>query len=133
MSVFPEGGDFDNEPHKRRNQILSVLVSIGAMLGYAIMTGIVSIKHIRPQGAIESSVVVEEEEEEEEGEEDWVAEPGRWRQRDATVRGGQVFVWQTLVWRVGTAAFFSHSFFLFLFFKLICQRAPITSPRVITG
>lgn len=70
MSVFPEGGDFDNEPHKRRNQILSVLVSIGAMLGYAIMTGIVSIKHIRPQGAIESSVVVEEEEEEEEGEED---------------------------------------------------------------
>ncbi|XP_076157313.1 metaxin-1-like [Alosa pseudoharengus] len=71
MSVQPDGGDFDNEPHKRRNQFLSALVAIGAMLGYAILTGIVSLKDIRPQGAIESSPLREEaEEEEEEGEED---------------------------------------------------------------
>lgn len=39
----------DNEPHKRRNQILSVLFAVGAMLGYAILTGIVKIKRERPQ------------------------------------------------------------------------------------
>lgn len=70
MSVHPEGGDFDNEPHKRRNQILSALVAIGAMLGYAFLTGIISIQHVRPKGAIESSSMGEEEEEEEEGEEE---------------------------------------------------------------
>lgn len=64
MSVQPDGGDYD-EPHKRRNQILSALVAIGAMLGYAMLTGIVSIKHIRPQGAIESSPAGGEEEAEE--------------------------------------------------------------------
>lgn len=73
MSVQPEGGDYD-EPHKRRNQILSALVAIGAMLGYALLTGIVSIKHIRSQGAIESSPVAEEEE----ADEDWVVDLGRW-------------------------------------------------------
>ncbi|XP_051991557.1 metaxin-1-like isoform X2 [Xyrauchen texanus] len=49
MHVQPESGDFDNEPHKRRNQILSVLFAIGAMLGYAIFTGIVKIGHEQPQ------------------------------------------------------------------------------------
>ncbi|KTG06908.1 hypothetical protein cypCar_00003396 [Cyprinus carpio] len=45
----PDSSDLDNEPHKRRNQILSVLFAVGAMLGYAILTGIVTIKRERPQ------------------------------------------------------------------------------------
>lgn len=49
IHVQPHSGDFDNEPHKRRNQILSVLFAVGAMLGYAIFTGIVKIKRERPQ------------------------------------------------------------------------------------
>lgn len=49
MHVQPDGGDFDNEPNKRRNQILSVLFAVGAMLGYAVLTGIVTIKRERPQ------------------------------------------------------------------------------------
>lgn len=66
VSVHSDGNDFDNEPHKRRNQILSVLFAIGAMLGYAVLTGIVSIEHVRQQGALEGPSHAEEEEEEEE-------------------------------------------------------------------
>ncbi|KAG9355249.1 hypothetical protein JZ751_000087 [Albula glossodonta] len=55
MSCQPEGSDFDNEPNKRRNQVLSVLVALGAMLGYAILTGIVSIQRVQTQEALESS------------------------------------------------------------------------------
>ncbi|KAL0962234.1 hypothetical protein UPYG_G00337460 [Umbra pygmaea] len=51
VSVHSESSDFDNEPHKRRNQILSVLFALGSMLGYAILTGIVSIQRV-PQAAI---------------------------------------------------------------------------------
>ncbi|KAG7457940.1 hypothetical protein MATL_G00232520 [Megalops atlanticus] len=54
MSSQPDAGDFDNEPNKRRNQVLSVLVALGAMLGYAILTGIVSIQRVH-QEALESS------------------------------------------------------------------------------
>ncbi|XP_016405855.1 metaxin-1-like [Sinocyclocheilus rhinocerous] len=45
----PDSSDFGNEPHKRRNQILSALFAVGAMLGYAILTGILTIKRERPQ------------------------------------------------------------------------------------
>ncbi|XP_023657266.1 metaxin-1a [Paramormyrops kingsleyae] len=55
FSSQPESSDFDNEPHKRRNQVLSVLVALGAMLSYALLTGILSIQHVRPQGALDSS------------------------------------------------------------------------------
>ncbi|KAM6958848.1 metaxin-1b [Aplochiton taeniatus] len=53
MSAHADGSDFENEPRKRRNQILSVLFAFGSMLGYAILTGIVSVQHIRPQTALE--------------------------------------------------------------------------------
>ncbi|XP_064204576.1 metaxin-1-like [Anguilla rostrata] len=53
-SSHPEGGDFDNEPNKRRKQVLSVLVALGTMLGYAVLTGIVSIQRVQAQGALES-------------------------------------------------------------------------------
>ena len=68
VSVHSDSSDFDSEPHKRRNQILSVLFAFGAMLGYAILTGIVSIEHVRQQGALEGPSHGDEEEEEEEEE-----------------------------------------------------------------
>ena len=45
----PEGGDFDHVPNKRRKQLLSALVALGAMLSYALVTGIVSIQHIQQE------------------------------------------------------------------------------------
>lgn len=45
----PEAGDFDNVPNKRRKQLLSALVALGAMLSYALLTGIVSIQHIQQE------------------------------------------------------------------------------------
>ncbi|XP_054596793.1 metaxin-1a isoform X1 [Nothobranchius furzeri] len=48
----PDGGDFDNVPNKRRKQLLSALVALGAMLSYALLTGMVSILHVQ-QGALE--------------------------------------------------------------------------------
>lgn len=45
MSSPPEGGDFDHVPNKRRKQLLSALVALGAMLSYAFLTGMVSIQH----------------------------------------------------------------------------------------
>lgn len=48
-AVHTDAGDFDNEPHKRRNQILSVLFAVAAMLGYAVLSGIVTIHSSRSQ------------------------------------------------------------------------------------
>ena len=64
--VHSDSSHIDSEPHKRRNQILSVLFAFGAMLGYAILTGIVSIEHVRQQGALEGPSHGDEEEEDEE-------------------------------------------------------------------
>ncbi|XP_029283522.1 metaxin-1a [Cottoperca gobio] len=49
----PEGGDFDHVPNKRKKQLMSVLVALGAMLSYALLTGIVSIQHLQ-QEALEA-------------------------------------------------------------------------------
>uniref|UniRef100_A0A8C8FE73 Mitochondrial outer membrane transport complex Sam37/metaxin N-terminal domain-containing protein n=1 Tax=Oncorhynchus tshawytscha TaxID=74940 RepID=A0A8C8FE73_ONCTS len=49
VSSQPEGGDADNEPGKRRKQLLSVLVALGAMLSYALLTGIVAIQHVKQE------------------------------------------------------------------------------------
>ncbi|XP_058503859.1 metaxin-1a [Solea solea] len=47
-SSHPEGGgDFDHVPNKRRKQLFSALVALGAMLGYALLTGMVSIQHVQ--------------------------------------------------------------------------------------
>lgn len=62
-----EGGDFDQVPNKRRKQILSALVAVGAMLAYALFTGILSIQHVH-QRALESSSGLPTDEEEEEDE-----------------------------------------------------------------
>ncbi|XP_071380278.1 metaxin-1b [Centroberyx affinis] len=58
-----DGSDFDNEPHKRRNQILSALFAFGAMLGYAVLTGIVSIERVQPGEALPAPSHAEDEEE----------------------------------------------------------------------
>ncbi|NXM92214.1 MTX1 protein, partial [Oenanthe oenanthe] len=55
----------EEDPHKRRKQLLSVLVGLAAMLGYAFLSGIVSIQRgaVGPPGR--QPVALEEEEEEE--------------------------------------------------------------------
>ncbi|XP_060721484.1 metaxin-1b [Tachysurus vachellii] len=60
------GGDFDNEPHKRRNQILSVLFAVAAMLGYAVLSGILTIQSSRSELDEPHRDHRDEEEEEEE-------------------------------------------------------------------
>lgn len=60
-------GDGEEETHKRRNQFLSVLVALLAMVGYALLTGIVSIqKESRHQAGPHAITLDEAEEEEEE-------------------------------------------------------------------
>lgn len=49
VSSTQQGGDFDNEPYKRRKQLLSVLVAVAAMLSYALFTGIVAIEHMQEE------------------------------------------------------------------------------------
>ncbi|KAJ0000641.1 hypothetical protein NQD34_012483 [Periophthalmus magnuspinnatus] len=44
--------DGDHVPHKRRKQLLSVLVAMGAMLSYAVLTGLLSIS-LHQRGALE--------------------------------------------------------------------------------
>ncbi|KAM3614596.1 uncharacterized protein V6R79_016574 [Siganus canaliculatus] len=60
-----DGGDFDNVPNKRRKQFLSALVALGAMLSYALVTGMVSIQQEALEAPPELRAIGEEEEEEE--------------------------------------------------------------------
>ncbi|XP_041962457.1 metaxin-1a isoform X1 [Alosa sapidissima] len=68
VSTQPEANEFDNEPNKRRKQLLSLVFALGAMLSYALLTGIVSIEHVpteedlrEPQGIAEASPGEDEE------------------------------------------------------------------------
>ncbi|XP_046888703.1 metaxin-1a [Hypomesus transpacificus] len=49
VSSQPEGGEVDHVPNKKRKQLLSVLVALGAMLSYALLSGIVSIQHVQQE------------------------------------------------------------------------------------
>ncbi|NXN38293.1 MTX1 protein, partial [Rhinoptilus africanus] len=60
-----EGGEAEEDPHKRRNQLLSVLVGLVAMLGYAFLSGIVSIQRGGAGPAGRRPIALAEEEEEE--------------------------------------------------------------------
>ncbi|KAK3572280.1 hypothetical protein QTP86_030260 [Hemibagrus guttatus] len=63
-STVHEGSDFDHEPYKRHKQLLSVLVAVAAMLGYALLTGIVAIEHVKEERSTgNSSIELEDEEE----------------------------------------------------------------------
>lgn len=61
----PEAPDAEQLPHKRRKQLLSALVALGAMLSYALLTGMLSIQHLQQEelGAPGPGGVGEEEEE----------------------------------------------------------------------
>ncbi|NXH38485.1 MTX1 protein, partial [Dicaeum eximium] len=58
-------GEAEEDPYKRRKQLLSVLVGLAAMLGYAFLSGIVSIQRgsVGPAGRQPSALEEEEEEE----------------------------------------------------------------------
>ncbi|NXR66296.1 MTX1 protein, partial [Rhadina sibilatrix] len=60
-----EGSEAEEDPHKRRKQLLSVLVGLAAMLGYAFLSGIVSIQRGGVGPAGRQPVALEQEEEEE--------------------------------------------------------------------
>ncbi|NXN73397.1 MTX1 protein, partial [Himantopus himantopus] len=60
-----DGGEAEEDPHKRRNQLLSVLVGLVAMLGYAFLSGIVSIQRGGAGPAGRQPIALAEEEEEE--------------------------------------------------------------------
>ncbi|NXS47936.1 MTX1 protein, partial [Balaeniceps rex] len=60
-----DGGEAEEDPHKWRNQLLSVLVGLAAMLGYAFLSGIVSIQRGGAGPAGRQPIALEEEEEEE--------------------------------------------------------------------
>ncbi|NXJ99831.1 MTX1 protein, partial [Corythaixoides concolor] len=60
-----DGGEAEEDPHKRRNQLLSVLVGLAAMLGYAFLSGIVSIQRGSAGPAGRQPIALEDEEEEE--------------------------------------------------------------------
>ncbi|NXY39765.1 MTX1 protein, partial [Pomatorhinus ruficollis] len=63
---YPAGlGEAEEDPHKRRKQLLSVLVGLVAMLGYAFLSGIVSIQRGSMGPAGRQPIALEEEEEEE--------------------------------------------------------------------
>lgn len=60
---MPEGSDFDHEPYKRHKQLLSILVAVAAMLGYALLTGIVAIEHVKEERTTgNSSIELQDEE-----------------------------------------------------------------------
>ncbi|NP_001084470.1 metaxin 1 S homeolog [Xenopus laevis] len=61
-----ETQDTEDDPHKRRNQVLSVLAGLLAMVGYAVLSGIVSIQRVAPDHALEQGITMEDNEEEEE-------------------------------------------------------------------
>lgn len=64
-SHVQEGNDFDHEPYKRQKQLLSVLVAVAAMLGYAFLTGIVPIEHVKEERSKGRSSSIELQDEDE--------------------------------------------------------------------
>ncbi|XP_056407975.1 metaxin-1 [Hyla sarda] len=58
----PEG---EEDPHKRRNQVLSVAVGLLAMVGYALLSGIVSIQRVSGDRAVGHRMTLEDQEDEE--------------------------------------------------------------------
>ncbi|KAL8184502.1 UNVERIFIED_CONTAM: metaxin 1 [Gekko kuhli] len=60
------GDEAEEDPYKRRNQIFSVLVGLAAMIGYAFLSGIVSVQRQVPSQLRPRAINLEEEEEEEE-------------------------------------------------------------------
>lgn len=62
----PAGPETEEEPYGRRNQILSVLAGLAAMVGYALLSGIVSIQRAAPARTPDRRALGMAEEDEEE-------------------------------------------------------------------
>lgn len=62
----PAGPETEEEPYRRRNQILSVLAGLAAMVGYALLSGIVSIQRAAPARTPDTRALGMAEEDEEE-------------------------------------------------------------------
>lgn len=62
----PAGPETEEEPYGRRNQILSVLAGLAAMVGYALLSGIVSIQRAAPARTPDTRALGMAEEDEEE-------------------------------------------------------------------
>lgn len=62
----PDAPDVEHVPNKRRKQLLSALVALGAMLSYALLTGMLSIQHVQ-QEELRSAGAEEEEGEQGDG------------------------------------------------------------------
>uniref|UniRef100_A0A2I3HTF0 Metaxin-1 n=1 Tax=Nomascus leucogenys TaxID=61853 RepID=A0A2I3HTF0_NOMLE len=62
----PAGPETEEEPYRRQNQILSVLAGLAAMVGYALLSGIVSIQRATPARAPGTRTLGMAEEDEEE-------------------------------------------------------------------
>ncbi|XP_053461103.1 metaxin-1 [Nycticebus coucang] len=62
----PAGPETEEEPYRRRNQVLSVLAGLAAMVGYALLSGIVSIQRVTPARAPGTQALGMAEEDEEE-------------------------------------------------------------------
>ncbi|XP_073464903.1 metaxin-1 [Aquarana catesbeiana] len=60
-----ESPDLEDEPHKRRNQILTVAFGVMAMVGYALLSGIISIQSTSGGGALERAITMDDNDEEE--------------------------------------------------------------------
>lgn len=56
----PDAPDFEHVPNKRRKQLLSAVVALGAMLSYALLTGMLAIQHVQ-QGELQEVGAEEEE------------------------------------------------------------------------
>nr|XP_004667302.2 metaxin-1 [Jaculus jaculus] len=62
----PAGPDTEEEPYRRRTQVLSVLAGLAAMVGYALLSGIISIQRSTPARAPGARGLAMAEEDEEE-------------------------------------------------------------------
>lgn len=62
----PASPETEEEPYRRRNQVLSVLAGLTAMVGYALLSGIVSIQRATPARAPNTSALGMAEEDEDE-------------------------------------------------------------------
>lgn len=62
----PVNPETEEEPYRRRTQILSVLAGLAAMVGYALLSGIVSIQRATPARAPGTGALGMAEEDEEE-------------------------------------------------------------------
>ena len=59
ISIQPEASDLDSGPNKKRKQLLSLFFALGAMLSYALLTGIVSVEHVSIEDSRESQDISE--------------------------------------------------------------------------